>query len=101
MFLEQSPNDWQAINFLMSKTAVWNPEHYSDATSEALIEKIRTSTASARPALLKQLNKHIVDEAWYAPFYVKQTTFAYNKGITVKMQAGNAYPYLSSFAPSN
>jgi peptide/nickel transport system substrate-binding protein len=101
MFLEQSPNDWQAINFLMSKTAVWNPEHYSDATSAALIEKIRTASASARPALLKQLNKYIVDEAWFAPFYVKQTTFAYNKGITVKMQAGNAYPYLSSFAPAN
>jgi len=100
MFLEQSPNDWQAINFLMSKGAVWNPEHFSDATSEALIEKIRTSTAAARPALLKQLNKYIVDQAWFAPFYVKQGTVAHNSDVTFKMQAGNAMPYLSSFAPT-
>jgi peptide/nickel transport system substrate-binding protein len=100
MFLEQSPNDWQAINFLMSKTAVWNPEKFSDSTSEALIEKIRKSNASTRPALLKQLNKYIVEEAWYAPFYVKQTTFAHNTQVSVKMQAGNAVPYLSSFAPT-
>lgn len=100
MFLEQSPNDWQAINFLMSKTAVWNPEHYSDATADALIEKIRVSTAAARPALLKQLNKYIVDQAWFAPFYVKQGTVAHNSDVTFKMQAGNAMPYLSSFAPT-
>ena len=84
----------------MSKSAVWNPEHFSDATSEALIEKIRTSTAAARPALLKQLNKYIVDQAWCAPFYVKQGTVAHNSDVTFKMQAGNAMPYLSSFAPT-
>lgn len=93
MFLEQSPNDWQFINFLLSDTAVWNPEHFSDSTSAKLIGRIQSATAAGRPALLKQLNKYVVDQAWFSPWFVKQGNFAY-KGIKVTPQKGNAVPYL-------
>ena len=100
MFLEQSPNDWQFINFLVSRTATWNPEHYGDATSDALIAKIQAANDKTRPALLKQLNKYTVDQAWFVPFYVKQGTQARSKSIKVQMQAGNAIPYLLSYTPA-
>jgi peptide/nickel transport system substrate-binding protein len=100
MFLEQSPNDWQFIQFLVSRTAVWNPDKYGDATSDALIAKIQVANDKSRPALLKQLNKYIVEQAWFVPFYVKQGTQAHSKSVKVKMQAGNAIPYLLSYAPT-
>lgn len=102
MQLERSANDWQHLNFLISETAVWNPEHYSDAKSANLIGRIQSASPSARPALLKQLNTYIVEQAWFAPFYAAQGTFAYNsKKFSVKDQPGNAVPYLFNFTPAN
>jgi peptide/nickel transport system substrate-binding protein len=100
MFLEQSPNSWQFLNFLVARTAVWNPEHYGDATSDALLTKIQHSTGATQAGLLKQLNTYIVQQAWFAPFYIKQGTFAHNTSVKVTVQAGNAVPYLSSFKPA-
>lgn len=101
MTLERSTNDWQHINFLMAETAIWNPEKYSDATSAKLIGRIQSATASARPALLKQLNTYIVEQAWYVPFYAVRATFGYNKKIKVKVQPGNTVPYLFNFTPAS
>jgi peptide/nickel transport system substrate-binding protein len=100
MQLEQSPNSWQFIQFLVSKTAVWNPDHFGDATSDALLVKIQHSTGAAQAKSLQALNTYIVKNAWFAPFYLSQGTFAHNSGVKVTSQAGNAVPYLSSFKPA-
>jgi len=100
MFLEQSPNAWQFLNFLIARTAVWNPDHYGDATSDDLLNKIQHSTGATQAKYLKQLNTYMVQQAWFAPFYVKQTTFAHNSSVKMTVQAGNAVPYLSSFKPA-
>jgi peptide/nickel transport system substrate-binding protein len=101
MTLERSSNDWQHINFLMSETAIWNTEKYSDSTSAKLIGRIQSATAAARPALLKQLNTYIVEQAWYVPFYAVRATFGYNKKVKVKVQPGNTVPYLFNFTPAS
>jgi peptide/nickel transport system substrate-binding protein len=100
MQLEQSPNSWQFINFLLARTATWNPDHYGDATSDALIKKIQFSTGAAQTTALKALNTYVVKQAWFAPFYLAQGSFAHNSGVSVTNQAGNAVPYLSSFKPA-
>jgi peptide/nickel transport system substrate-binding protein len=100
MQLEQSPNSWQFLNFLVTKTAVWNPDHFGDATSDALIEKIKTSTGAAQAKSLKALNSYIVKQAWFAPFYLSQGNFAHNASVKVTSQAGNAVPYLTGFKPA-
>jgi peptide/nickel transport system substrate-binding protein len=100
MQLEQSPNSWQFLQFLVSKTAVWNPDHFGDATSDALLAKIQHSTGAAQAKSLQALNTYIVKNAWFAPFYLSQGTFAHNSGVKVTSQAGNAVPYLSSFKPA-
>jgi peptide/nickel transport system substrate-binding protein len=100
MSLEQSPNSWQFINFLLARTAVWNPDHYGDATSDALLTKIQHSTGATQAGLLKQLNTYIVQQAWFAPFYLNQGTFAHAASVKVTLQAGNAVPYLTGFKPA-
>jgi peptide/nickel transport system substrate-binding protein len=100
MQLEQSPNSWQFLNFLVARTAVWNPDHYGDATSDALIAKIQHSTGATQAGLLKQLNTYITQQAWFAPFYLAQGTFAHSSSVKVTSQAGNAVPYLTSFKPA-
>jgi peptide/nickel transport system substrate-binding protein len=100
MQLEQSPNSWQFLNFLVARNAVWNPDHYGDATSDALLAKIQHTTGATQTAALKQLNTYITQQAWFAPFYLAQGTFAHNSGVKVVSQAGNAVPYLTSFKPA-
>jgi peptide/nickel transport system substrate-binding protein len=100
MFLEQSSNDWQAINFQLAKTAIWNPSHYGDATSDGLVAKIKDTTGAEQAALVKQLGKYVTEQAWFAPWYRIEANFAIDKKNKVEQQAGNAVPYLFSFSPA-
>lgn len=94
MILERSGNDWTFIKFLLNRDAVWNPSGYGDAKSDALLDKIQHSTGAVQAGYLKQLNKYIVEQAWFAPFFVNEGKFAYKSSLKVQTQAGNAVPYL-------
>lgn len=95
MQLERSPNDWQHINFTMSRDAVFNPSHYGDATSDGLLAKIQTSTGAAQVKYLKAFNKYITDQAWFVPWFANTVETAYNpKTVKVLVQPGNVIPYL-------
>jgi peptide/nickel transport system substrate-binding protein len=94
MFLERSSNDWTFIKFLINRDAVWNPSGYGDATSDNLLNQIQHSTGAKQAGYLKALNKYLVEQAWFAPFYGNQGMFAYNSKVKVNVQAGNAVPYL-------
>ncbi len=100
MFLEQNPNPWNAINFLVAPTAIWNPGGCTDDTVTKLVEDIQYSPAGAeQDALIKDLGRHVIEEAWYVPFYRNRTTFVTDANTDVTIQVGNAVPFLWSFVP--
>ena len=101
MFLEQNGNDWQFINFMLSESAVWNPSHFTDETSADLISKIQTASDSERDALVKELGTYVTEQAWFVPWYRKQSTFVTDGTTDVQLQAGNAVPYLWNFVPQS
>lgn len=94
MFLERSSNDWTFIKFLINRDAIWNPSTYGDSTSDDLLNKIQHSTGAVQATHLKALNKYLVEQAWYVPFYGREGKFAYRNNLKVNVQAGNAVPYL-------
>ncbi len=94
MILERNANDWTFIKFLINRDAVWNPSGYGDSTADTLLSKIQHSTGAAQTAALKHLNKYLVQQAWFVPFYVNEGQFAYDSKVKVATQAGNAVPYL-------
>ena len=102
MFLEQNGNDWQAMNFLVTPNAVWNPSHYATPETDKLIEQIRTAKdAKAAAAPTKALGKIVTEQAWFVPWYRKQMSFASNSAkVKVALQAGNAVPYIWNFQPA-
>lgn len=87
MVLETSANPWAQINFLINRNATWNPSHYGDTTSDALIAKIQTATGAAQVKYLKQLNAYMVQQAWYVPIYGMDSFVAYNPKV-VKFAPG-------------
>jgi len=97
--LQEDPVASQEVKFVLSKDAVFNPFHYSDPKVAAWAETTSTGSTAEANAAIKALNRYTVEQAWNAPFYRVKDTFAANSKITVKPQAGNAYPYLYNIQP--
>jgi peptide/nickel transport system substrate-binding protein len=95
----QEDQDWQLIQFQISRTATWNPFGYGDDTSDALIDEIQTGDVATQEAKAKELNKHIVEEAWFAPFFRVSSGYAVDSGTTVKIMPTNAVPSLFDIQP--
>lgn len=93
------PSDWQLINQFIAPEASWNSFHSTDATVAGLIEKIQVASGDDVAPLAQELNAHIVDEAWFAPFYrVEQQTFT-DVDTTVTPQVEQAAPSIYNWAP--
>lgn len=100
MILEQQ-SDWQLINMKISPTAPWNPYKYEDPKVDELINKIHVGSTDEQAAAAKELNKYIVEQAWFAPWYRPQSSFVTDAKTKVEVQTGNAYPFIWSFSPAS
>jgi peptide/nickel transport system substrate-binding protein len=100
MILEQQ-SDWQLINMKIAPKAPWNPYKYEDPKVDELINKIHLGTEAEQKTAAKELNKYIVEQAWFAPWYRPQSSFVTDAKTNVEVQTGNAYPFLWSFTPAS
>jgi len=103
MALEQNPNDYAFIEFLISETAHWNPAHYTDETSADLIEQIQYATDDdTRDALVSDLGEYVLEQAWFAPWFRPLQVYAYDADVVnVEPQVGNAVPFIWNFTPAS
>lgn len=97
--LQRDANEWQLISNLLAPTATWNTFKYQDPTVDALASKIRTAEGPDRDAALKELNKYVVDQAWFAPWYTPTNFFVTNAKTKVELNQGNAWPNLWNITP--
>jgi peptide/nickel transport system substrate-binding protein len=98
MQLEENP-DWQLIQFMISGSAPFNPFHYSDETTEALIADIQTGDKATQDAKAAELNKYIVEEAWFAPYYRVNAGYASDATVDVTLMKTNVVPSIFDFKP--
>jgi peptide/nickel transport system substrate-binding protein len=98
MALEENP-DWQLIQFMIAPTAIFNPFHYSDATVDEYIKEIQYGDEATQDAVAKKLNKYIVEQAWFAPWYRVQGNFASDPNTQVTMLPTNTYPAIYDIQP--
>ncbi|WP_292907331.1 ABC transporter substrate-binding protein [Microbacterium sp.] len=100
MALEQNP-DWQLIQFMIAPTAIFNPFGYDDPKVDEYISQIQFGDEKTQESVAKELNKYIVEQAWFAPFYRVQGSFATDANTTVEMLPTNAYPAIYDFTPKS
>jgi peptide/nickel transport system substrate-binding protein len=100
MALEQNP-DWQLINFMIAPGATFNPFHSEDPQVDEYISTIQTGTQDEAEQATKDLNAWIVDNAWFAPFFRVQGTFATDANTNLEFWPTNAYPSIFDFSPKN
>ncbi len=98
MILQQDP-DWALVNFQIGPTATFNPFKCSDDKINGFMDTmVKGSEAEALQAT-KNLNKYVVEQAWFAPWYRPTSTFVSDKTVTCTSQTGNAIPYLWNIKP--
>ena len=98
MALEQNP-DWQLIQFMLAPTAVFNPFHNEDPKVDEYIQQIQNGDEATQASVAKELNRYIVEQAWFAPFYRVQGSFATDADTSAEMLPTNAYPAIYDIQP--
>jgi peptide/nickel transport system substrate-binding protein len=98
--LEQNP-DWQLIQFMLAPNAIFNPSKYEDPQVNEYIEQIRSGDPETQEAVVKDLNRYIVEQAWFAPMYRVQGNFPSDANTTVEMLPSNAYPAIYDIQPAS
>ncbi len=63
------------------------------------IAQIQNGDAATQAAVAKKLNKYIVEQAWFAPWYRVQGNFATDANTTVTVMSTNAYPAIYDIKP--
>lgn len=100
MALEQNP-DWQLINFMIAPDATFNPFHSQDPQVDEYIATIQTGMQEEAEQATKDLNAWLVENAWFAPFYRVQGTYAVDANTELEFWPSNAYPSIFGFSPKN
>jgi peptide/nickel transport system substrate-binding protein len=98
MALEQNP-DWQLINFMIAPNAVFNPFKYQDPQVDEYIEQIQFGDEATQASVAKELNTYIVEQAWFAPFFRVEGSFATDANTNVVLSTTNAFPAIYEFTP--
>lgn len=91
---------WVAANQIITPNATYNPFHTTDPKVEELVTTIQTGSDAEQKTAAKELNKYMVDQAWFAPFYRPDQIFFTDKKTTTKPQLQQAVPSIYSYAPA-
>jgi peptide/nickel transport system substrate-binding protein len=96
----QEDADWQLIQFMLSRTASWNPFAYGDETTDALITEIQMGDEATQEAKAAELNAYIVEQAWFAPFFRVESGYAVDTETNVTIMPTNAVPSIFDITPA-
>lgn len=92
---------WDSVQQALAPEATWNTLHVADPKVVSLVGKIQKESDDQRTQTFKELNEHVVDQAWFAPWIQPNNEFVYSKKITVKAQKFSNSPPIWNFAPAS
>ncbi|KJL34707.1 ABC transporter substrate-binding protein [Microbacterium azadirachtae] len=71
-----------------------NPDYASNTVLAPLVKKVQESKGADQTAAIKELNKALVDQAWWSVWYQAKNTFYSVQGIKVQPIVGMMFPTL-------
>ncbi|MET4100303.1 peptide/nickel transport system substrate-binding protein [Agrococcus sp. UYP10] len=92
---------WTDVLNKLTPTALWNSFSYTDETVTRLLEEIPRASGDAQAQLYRELNTHLVEEAWFAPIVTQENVYLSSEDIAVTMQQAQLVPSLRFFAPAS
>lgn len=92
---------WTDVLNKLTPESLWNHFEYTDETVTRLIDEIPNTAEDGQADLYKELNTHLVEEAWFAPVVTQENIYLSSPDIEVTMQQAQIIPSLRFFAPAN
>jgi peptide/nickel transport system substrate-binding protein len=90
---------WVATNQIVSTKALYNPFKNTTPELQAKIDAVETGGKDAGK-LAQEVNKYVVEQAWFAPLFRVNQMYYHNSKITVTTQVQQAVPSIYNYAPA-
>lgn len=97
MFLDP----WSDVRDLVSPNGAGNYQHSTDETVASLTDQIRLAPNGEAGPLYQELNSHLVEQAWFSPWFVTNRVYFHAADIEVIQLPGNIVPPLSLYSPAS
>ncbi|HKU36475.1 MAG TPA: ABC transporter substrate-binding protein [Paenarthrobacter sp.] len=88
-----------AIDQIVSTKALYNPFKTTTPELEAKIQAVRTA-GDAAGEKAKEVNKYVVEQAWFAPLFRVNQMYYHNDKVNVVPQTQQAVPSIYNYSPA-
>ncbi|MET9433241.1 ABC transporter substrate-binding protein [Streptomyces sp. NPDC006551] len=99
MNIGQSPNDWVTTQELVAP-GTFNMFGSTDPTVQSLLPQVRTGSDQQAADAARALNKHLVEEGWFVPFYRMTYQLVSSADVKALRQSGMAVPSIYNYSPA-
>lgn len=90
---------WVATNQIISTKALYNPFKNTTPELQAKIDAVEKGGKDAGK-LAQDVNKYVVEQAWFAPLYRVNQMYYTNSKVTAAAQVQQAVPSIYNYAPA-
>ncbi|MHA7301412.1 ABC transporter substrate-binding protein [Pseudarthrobacter sp. MDT1-22] len=90
---------WVAINQIVSTKALYNPFKNTTPELQAKIDAVQSGGEKA-DELAKEVNRYVVEQAWFAPLFRVNQMYYHNDKVTVTPQIQQAVPSIYNYSPA-
>lgn len=90
---------WVATNQIISTKALYNPFKNTTPELQAKIDAVEKGGKDAGK-LAQEVNKYVVEQAWFAPMFRVNQMYYHNAKVTVEPQVQQAVPSIYNYSPA-
>jgi peptide/nickel transport system substrate-binding protein len=91
---------FEMIGLTLTQQSPFNPFKSADPEVDRLVQQAQTTSGDEQTAALQELNRHLVDQAWFAPWDAAEGTFITTTDVAVTAVPGVSVPPLTGFEPA-
>lgn len=90
---------WVATNQIISTKALYNPFKNTTPELQTKIDAVEKGGKDAGK-LAQEVNKYVVEQAWFAPMFRVNQMYYHNAKVTVEPQVQQAVPSIYNYSPA-
>lgn len=95
------PTDWSVVQSYIAPNGAWNPDKTTAPQLEKLISDIPGASQAQQNADFTAINKYVVDNAWFDPWFWANENFAVNKTVKVVLEPLQNVPFIYNYSPAS
>lgn len=93
-------NSWWDLSKAVPVGAPWNPFDSTTPELQKLIDTARGKTGAEYDTAMKAINTYLVDEAWWAEWYLGDIIYITSPKISVTPNPINSTPFIRDYTPA-